>query len=74
MVWRAVRPLPFALLPEKPVQLHAVRNWAKCSAVPLIQGSPYVLYSLYSAGPDLDFLLAASSQLLELVHLRQGSG
>ena len=74
MVWRAAGALPLPSLPEKPVQLHAVRYRANFCATPLFQGSPYLLHSLDSAGSDLHFLLAASWQLLKTVHLQQGFG
>ena len=71
MVWRAVCALPLALLPEKTIQLHAVRQRATFPATPPLQGSFDVIHSLNGAGSDLHFLLAASWQLLQTVHLRQ---
>lgn len=60
MVGWAVCPLPFALLPQKPVQLHAVWHWTASLIMPLLQSSPDLLNSLNGAGPDLHFFLTPS--------------
>ena len=70
MVGWASHALPFTLHPQKPIQLYAMRQRAIFNAMPLLQCSFDVLHSLNGTGSDLYFLLTASWQLLQGVHLQ----